>query len=1009
MATKKRGGEYSRTYTVTGGIDLGDAASTRKDGFPHLLNMYRNYAGDPTSVVTFPGYRRLYRFGGEVHGIYDLPYGTEEGLVVYAGDALYRFPYRLRDSLSELRPFYTGLSGKTQTAFLHGGCLYLGDGKDIYRISTEGEVSSVTETPYIPTVALDGTPYEQRNLLTPLVRERRHIGDASPYAVESDGFVFAKNEDGVSATLADYTGDGAYLTVPATVTLSGEELTVTAIGNDAFANASFVGITLPESLTEIGETAFRNCKNLRSVTLPTGLASVGDLAFLGCTALSYVYIGAGIEKFGAAPFADCTALREFGTSLTAEELLKCIEETAADYSPASFSEALSLATVHYEAAPRHFIAGGVYRIPLSSEIVSYQSVTLDGRAILYRKTPFVLPDATELVDFASMQTALQNASVPLLSFAVEDCGFTVSGAADITGTLRLNEVVLSRGSYAFSGAPLLSSGYGLSVTLTEKSGEKTVYRHTGEDIFFTVEEDGCTAVIDFFFEENAQFSGVSFYPSVRAAEGTVSVSGETDKGGCVTALRLSASDERLVKGKTLTVLGRTDEKSGVFYRETGLPLNKKTLLDCSLSAVYDGRVFLSGNPQNPAVVLYPARTAEGNIDISYFGAYNYFTDGSEKAKNAALVGTAGGLFVLKGELDGIGSVYCHIGADTEEDLVPRVYPVAASLDGDAVTGAAASFMGEAVFLSKRGLLSVGRESLEKERRLYNVSKRVSSLLMSVDGKKSAMTVSGGYLVISDGEGKVLLADGRNRDARGYEFYPLSPVGSYADDGDAYEYASSLPDGLSGYTLSDTPRCLSRGKVLSENGVYYTEEEGKRVLLICRGEKTGGEFSPASVFATVSDTVFFGTADGSLSVFNTDLCGEDGFYPPEAYGFAGHRYCSALALPADDLGVLQYTKRTVPHSSVLKTKDFRGGRLHILVRHDTEPFSETACLFGGEADFGETDFTAFSFGKHTESVFPFREKFSAYAEKQYYLYTEDYRARFGLTALSFRYRIGGRIR
>ena len=72
------------------------------------------------------------------------------------------------------------------------------------------------------------------------------------------------------------------------MTLSGEELTVTAIGNDAFSNASFVGITLPESLTEIGETAFRNCKNLRSVTLPTGLASVGDLAFLGCTALSYV-------------------------------------------------------------------------------------------------------------------------------------------------------------------------------------------------------------------------------------------------------------------------------------------------------------------------------------------------------------------------------------------------------------------------------------------------------------------------------------------------------------------------------------------------------------------------------------------------------------------------------------------------------------------------------------------------------------------------------------------------
>ena len=155
--------------------------------------------------------------------------------------------------------------------------------------------------------------------------------------------------------------------------------------------------------------------------------------------------------------------------------------------------------------------------------------------------------------------------------------------------------------------------------------------------------------------------------------------------------------------------------------------------------------------------------------------------------------------------------------------------------------------------------------------------------------------------------------------------------------------------------------------------------------------------------------FFKLKERNTSVRTEFIAGMTTFFSMVYYGFAGHRYCSALALPADDLGVLQYTKRTVPHSSVLKTKDFRGGRLHILVRHDTEPFSETACLFGGEADFGETDFTAFSFGKHTESVFPFREKFSAYAEKQYYLYTEDYRARFGLTALSFRYRIGGRIR
>ena len=100
---------------------------------------------------------------------------------------------------------------------------------------------------------------------------------------------------------------------------------------------------------------------------------------------------------------------------------------------------------------------------------------------------------------------------------------------------------------------------------------------------------------------------------------------------------------------------------------------------------------------------------------------------------------------------------------------------------------------------------------------------------------------------------------------------------------------------------------------------------------------------------------------------------------------------------------------MPHTSVLKTWDFKSGGLHILVRTDNQPFFETDCIFGGEADFGETDFTAFSFGKDTETVFPFRENLSQYNEKQYYLYTEDYRARFGLSALSFRFKIGGNIR
>jgi len=1010
VAIKKRGGEYSRTYALSGGLAVGDAAGNDKESFTHLLNMYRNYAGDPRSVVTFPGYRRLYRFGGAVHGIYSFPYGNEAGVVVYAGDALYRFPYRERDSLSELSPIKTGLSGERGTAFVLGGYLYLLDGKGFYRISAEGEVSSPLDAPYIPTVALNGEPYEQRNIVTALVRERRHIGDAAAYETTASGLVFMRNADGASATLVDYTGEDTYLTIPSTVTVAGIELSVTAIGNDAFSYSKLRGVTLPDTLKTIGDTAFRHCESLRAVVFPTALSEIGDLAFYGCTALSYVYIGAGMSRFGAAPFASCPSLREIGYALTEERLRECDESTAVGYDPPSFSDTLMQATVSYEAFPRVFLKGGAYRIPMKSEMVSYQSVTLDGREILHRGTPFVLPDAEELLDHEAIRSVLLETRFPLLSFSPDARGFTVNGPADATGEVLLFSTELKKGVYCLSGTPKGARGFGLSLTVLEKSGEKTAFLDTGDGVFFTAEEDGCSVSLSFFCEEGTQFVSERFRPSLALAEGSVSLETSfSPDGQCMTAIILSASDERLIAGKTLSVLGTASEKAGRFYTETGLPLNRKTVTDCTLSAVYDGRVFLSGNKDNPAAVLYPARTAEGNIDLSYFGEYNYFIDGKSEAANAALVATAGGLFVLKGELDGVGSVYCHAGLDTGEDLVPRVYPVTASLDGEAVTGASASFMGEAVFLSRRGLCAVGRESLEKERRLYDLSARVGSLLSKIDGKKSAMAAAGGYLVISDGEGVCYLVDGRSRDGRGYAFYPLSPVGSYTGDTEAYEYAASLPDGLSGYRLSATPRALYFGEVKSENGVFYTVENGVRILLTKRGERAGGVFSPARVLSSVEDGLLFGTEDGTLSLFNTDLCEEGGRFPPEAYGFAGHRYRSALSLPPDDLGVLHYRKKTVPHTAVLKTRDFKSGGLHILVRKDNEPFFETDCLFGGEADFGETDFTAFSFGKDTETVFPFRENLSQYNEKQYYLYTEDYRARFGLSALSFRFKIGGNIR
>jgi hypothetical protein len=52
--------------------------------------------------------------------------------------------------------------------------------------------------------------------------------------------------------------------------------------------SSLTSITIPESVTSIGSSAFNGCTNLTSVTIPESVTSIGSDAFSGCTSLTSV-------------------------------------------------------------------------------------------------------------------------------------------------------------------------------------------------------------------------------------------------------------------------------------------------------------------------------------------------------------------------------------------------------------------------------------------------------------------------------------------------------------------------------------------------------------------------------------------------------------------------------------------------------------------------------------------------------------------------------------------------
>ena len=55
-------------------------------------------------------------------------------------------------------------------------------------------------------------------------------------------------------------------------------------------------VTIPASVTSIGDYAFYGCSGLTSVTIPDSVTSIGDYAFYGCSGLATVYVEMGDTK-----------------------------------------------------------------------------------------------------------------------------------------------------------------------------------------------------------------------------------------------------------------------------------------------------------------------------------------------------------------------------------------------------------------------------------------------------------------------------------------------------------------------------------------------------------------------------------------------------------------------------------------------------------------------------------------------------------------------------------------
>ena len=82
--------------------------------------------------------------------------------------------------------------------------------------------------------------------------------------------------------------------------------TVTSIGNSAFSNCDKItSLIIPNTVTSVGNYAFTDCAHLKKVSIGDGVATIPDYAFVGCIELSDVSVGNGVTYVGLYAFKYC--------------------------------------------------------------------------------------------------------------------------------------------------------------------------------------------------------------------------------------------------------------------------------------------------------------------------------------------------------------------------------------------------------------------------------------------------------------------------------------------------------------------------------------------------------------------------------------------------------------------------------------------------------------------------------------------------------------------------------
>ena len=144
-----------------------------------------------------------------------------------------------------------------------------------------------------------------------------------PNSVTSIADYAFQNCSGLTSVTVEITDLAAWCTNPVTFSIPSSCTLYLSLNGNVIQD-----LTIPNSVTKIGNYAFDGCSGLTSVTIPNSVTEIGNRAFYGCSGLTSVTIPNSVTSIGYSAFAGCSGL----TSVEIPDDVTCIGSGAFDSS-----------------------------------------------------------------------------------------------------------------------------------------------------------------------------------------------------------------------------------------------------------------------------------------------------------------------------------------------------------------------------------------------------------------------------------------------------------------------------------------------------------------------------------------------------------------------------------------------------------------------------------------------------------------------------------------------------